>query len=80
MAGVPGFEPGLSVLETDVLTVDTIPLRDNGRGFELGPLIRSQEVYAVFPQRFCQPKTLQPQSTATLKRISVREKDYFVSL
>ena len=27
MAGVPGFEPGLSVLETDVLTVDTIPLR-----------------------------------------------------
>ena len=26
MAGVPGFEPGLSVLETDVLTVDTIPL------------------------------------------------------
>jgi hypothetical protein len=27
MAGVPGFEPGLSVLETDVLTVDTIPLK-----------------------------------------------------
>src|SRR5437867_4080705 len=27
VAGVPGFEPGLSVLETDVLTVDTIPLR-----------------------------------------------------
>src|SRR5688572_30948200 len=27
MAGVPGFEPGLSVLETDVLTVDTIPLQ-----------------------------------------------------
>jgi hypothetical protein len=26
MAGVPGFEPGLSVLETDVLTVDTLPL------------------------------------------------------
>ena len=26
MAGVPGFEPGLSVLETDVLAVDTIPL------------------------------------------------------
>ena len=26
VAGVPGFEPGLSVLETDVLTVDTIPL------------------------------------------------------
>ena len=26
LAGVPGFEPGLSVLETDVLTVDTIPL------------------------------------------------------
>ncbi len=26
MAGVPGFEPGLSVLEIDVLTVDTIPL------------------------------------------------------
>src|SRR5438045_7392828 len=24
--GVPGFEPGLSVLETDVLTIDTIPL------------------------------------------------------
>jgi hypothetical protein len=33
MAGVPGFEPGLSVLETDVLTVDTIPLRcDAGMG------------------------------------------------
>ena len=34
MAGVPGFEPGLSVLETDVLTVDTIPLRraDAGTG------------------------------------------------
>jgi hypothetical protein len=28
LAGVPGFEPGLSVLETDVLTVDTIPLCD----------------------------------------------------
>ena len=27
LAGVPGFEPGLSVLETDVLTVDTIPLQ-----------------------------------------------------
>src|SRR5204863_1537735 len=27
LAGVPGFETGLSVLETDVLTVDTIPLR-----------------------------------------------------
>src|SRR5262245_51630495 len=27
LAGVPGFEPGLSVLETDVLAVDTIPLR-----------------------------------------------------
>src|SRR6266567_1112107 len=26
LAGVPGFEPGLSVLETDVLAVDTIPL------------------------------------------------------
>ena len=26
LAGVPGFEPGLWVLETDVLTVDTIPL------------------------------------------------------
>jgi hypothetical protein len=34
LAGVPGFEPGLSVLETDVLTVDTIPLRraDAGMG------------------------------------------------
>ncbi len=32
LAGVPGFEPGLSVLETDVLTVDTIPL---GRGDQL---------------------------------------------
>src|SRR5205085_7820555 len=30
LAGVPGFEPGLSVLETDVLTVDTIPLRKRG--------------------------------------------------
>ena len=27
MAGAPGFEPGLSVLETDVLAVDTMPLR-----------------------------------------------------
>ncbi len=26
-SGVPGFEPGLSVLETDVLTIDTIPLK-----------------------------------------------------
>ena len=32
MAGVPGFEPGLSVLETDVLTVDTIPLRHKRGG------------------------------------------------
>src|SRR5262245_10805384 len=31
LAGVPGFEPGLSVLETDVLTVDTIPLGERGR-------------------------------------------------
>ena len=27
MAGVSGFEPELSVLETDVLTIDTIPLQ-----------------------------------------------------
>ena len=27
MAGVSGFEPELSVLETDVLTVNTIPLQ-----------------------------------------------------
>jgi hypothetical protein len=26
LTGVPGLEPGLSVLETDVLTTDTIPL------------------------------------------------------
>src|SRR6266446_10298596 len=32
LAGVPGFEPGLSVLETDVLTVDTIPLRLSDAG------------------------------------------------
>ena len=32
LAGVPGFEPGLSVLETDVLTVDTIPLREGSAG------------------------------------------------
>ena len=32
LAGVPGFEPGLSVLETDVLTVDTIPLREGVSG------------------------------------------------
>ncbi len=32
LAGVPGFEPGLSVLETDVLTVDTIPLRQRTAG------------------------------------------------
>ena len=32
VAGVPGFEPGLSVLETDVLTVDTIPLRLSDAG------------------------------------------------
>src|SRR6185369_5276009 len=33
VAGVPGFEPGLSVLETDVLTVDTIHLSyDAGTG------------------------------------------------
>jgi hypothetical protein len=34
MAGVPGFEPGLSVLETDVLTVDTIPLSERGKSGE----------------------------------------------
>ena len=27
MAGVPGLEPGPTVLETDMLTIDTIPLR-----------------------------------------------------
>ena len=27
MAGVPGLEPGPKVLETSMLTVDTIPLR-----------------------------------------------------
>ena len=32
LAGVPGFEPGLSVLETDVLTVDTIPLHKKDEG------------------------------------------------
>jgi hypothetical protein len=34
MAGAPGFEPGLSVLETDVLAVDTMPLQPtrNPRG------------------------------------------------
>ena len=32
LAGVPGFEPGRSVLETDVLTVDTIPLRRTDAG------------------------------------------------
>ena len=38
MAGVPGFEPGLSVLETDVLTVDTIPLQSlpTGKWSSLG--------------------------------------------
>ena len=35
LAGVPGFEPGLSVLETDVLTVDTIPLRKRGVGYRV---------------------------------------------
>ena len=55
MAGVPGFEPGLSVLETDVLTVDTIPLwspdtamgrkgdaekKPNFRRVSLSPLLR----------------------------------------
>jgi hypothetical protein len=28
LTGVTGFEPVLSVLETDVLTVDTIPLSE----------------------------------------------------
>ena len=32
LAGVPGFEPGLSVLETDVLTIDTIPLHRKDAG------------------------------------------------
>ncbi len=27
LAGVPGFEPGLMVLETIVLAINTIPLR-----------------------------------------------------
>jgi hypothetical protein len=30
-SGVPGLEPGLSVLETDVLTIDTIPLQEGMR-------------------------------------------------
>ena len=30
MAGVPGFEPGPKVLETSMLTIDTIPLCDFG--------------------------------------------------
>src|SRR5436853_7642601 len=30
MAGVPGFEPGLTVLETAVLAADTIPLHEKG--------------------------------------------------
>ena len=28
MAGVPGLEPGPTVLETDMLTIDTIPLKN----------------------------------------------------
>ena len=41
LAGVPGFEPGLSVLETDVLAVDTIPLCPfsiSDCRFSIGPL------------------------------------------
>src|SRR5688572_1532598 len=30
MAGVPGLEPGPKVLETSMLTIDTIPLRNFG--------------------------------------------------
>ena len=41
LAGVPGFEPGLSVLETDVLTVDTIPLRKRGVGYRVSGAGRS---------------------------------------
>jgi hypothetical protein len=33
-SGVPGVEPGLSVLETDVLTIDTIPLENKSKGEE----------------------------------------------
>ncbi len=31
MAGVPGLEPGPKVLETSMLTIDTIPLCINGK-------------------------------------------------
>jgi hypothetical protein len=31
MAGVPGLEPGPKVLETSMLTIDTIPLCTNGK-------------------------------------------------
>ena len=41
MAGVPGFEPGLSVLETDVLTVDTIPLAIANCRFPIANLLMS---------------------------------------
>ena len=45
MAGVPGFEPGLSVLETDVLTVDTIPLEDTAE--VAGNLPKTSYIYFV---------------------------------
>ena len=49
MAGVPGFEPGLSVLETDVLTVDTIPLHRETRRRGDG-VTRRKDKFAVSPR------------------------------
>src|SRR3954470_23119540 len=46
--GVPGLEPGLSVLETDVLTTDTIPLRERMKA-EVG---RMKERPVAFPSSF----------------------------
>ncbi len=50
MAGVPGFEPDLQVLETYVLATDTTPLR---RQVILGLLIRRQN--KIFPSNLITP-------------------------
>ena len=35
MAGVPGLEPGPKVLETSMLTIDTIPLKISNSEFQI---------------------------------------------
>ncbi len=48
MAGVPGFEPGPKVLETSMLTIDTIPLSIWNRGFGILELCQNRKPQILF--------------------------------